>query len=127
MKHMTQVTLPRRWKLWVASTVVLAALAPLGLLLFAGKLRFQNMLVIATNLPFGIVGLNERWSESVQWIFYWHPMGLSIVALGIAYALYAGLYWLVCRKGLLPFVVLEALLVLNGVGLFRMCLLHGLK
>lgn len=121
------MTLPRRWQIWVVATLAIAALAPLVLFLVAGQFNLENLLSVAGSLPMGFVGLNERWSEMTQWFFYWHPMWVSLVAVSLAYGLHAGLFFLARRKGLLPFVFLEALLILNGVGLFRMCLLHGLK
>ena len=121
------MTLPRRWQIWVAATLAVAALAPLLLFLFAGQFGLMHLLSVAGSLPMGLVGINERWSEATQWFFYWHPTWVSLLAVGLAYGVHVGLFLLARRKGLLSFLALEILLILNGVGLFRMCLLHGLK
>lgn len=119
--------MPERWWIWPVSSFVAALLAPSVLIAFAGKFTGGALLALAASFPIGLVGLNERWSESTQWFFYYHPMWVSLLATVLAYALHFSIGMLARRKGLLPFIMLECLIVLNGIGLFRMCLLHGLK
>ena len=110
-----------------AASFVAALLAPAILILVAGKFSGGAMLALAASFPMGLVGLNETWSETTQWFFYYHPVWVSILATVLAYALHIALGVLAQRKGAVPLIMLECLIILNGIGLFRMCLLHGLK
>ena len=118
---------PKRWWIWPIASFVAALLAPAMLIAVAGKFTGGALLGLAASFPMGLVGLNETWSETTQWFFYYHPMWVSLLATVLAYLLHLAIGMLARRKGLLPFVVLECLIILNGIGLFRMCLLHGLK
>jgi hypothetical protein len=118
---------PKRWWIWPIASFVAALLAPAILIAVAGKFTGGALLGLAASFPMGLVGLNETWSETTQWFFYYHPMWVSLLATVLAYLLHLAIGMLARRKGLLSFVVLECLIILNGIGLFRMCLLHGLK
>ncbi len=119
--------LSQTWLILPAVTFALAALASIALIAVAGTLTIGGVISIAASLPMGLVGLNERWSESIQWFFYWHPIWVSVLVSVLAYAVHAALAILARHKGVLPFVILEILIIINGIGLFRMCLLHGLN
>lgn len=119
--------MPKRWWIWLIASFVAALLAPAMLIVVAGKFHAGALLALTASFPMGLVGLNENWSETTQWFFYYHPMWVSLLATVLAYLIHFAIGMLARRKGFLPFVLLECLIVLNGIGLFRMCLLHGVK
>ena len=121
------ITMPERWWIWPVASFVAALLASAVLIAVAGTFNGGALLALAASFPLGLIGLNETWSEMTQWFFYYHPMWVSLLATLLAYMLHFSIGMLARHKGLVPFVVLECLIVLNGIGLFRMCLLHGLK
>jgi hypothetical protein len=99
-----------------------ALLASVLLSIVAGKFSGGDLVGLVANFPIGLVGLNARWNDAATLFFFFHPEWVGILAILAAYAVHIALVVLARRKGIVPLVVLECLIVLNGIGLFRMAL-----